>query len=202
MRIALVAALTLTGVGTCATVSTAATAVPDGFLLYERAAIEGKGLWSINKQKGARLAINPCLNDKLGTKGRTAARTILYHRPPSDRRAEQVILYSSAKEASAALGELKNDLPRCPPFQSGPLVFRYFGQALRLGDEGLAVTGQLYDHGKAKVGGDRAVLTRRGNAVIVYARAGTFGAPKEADFAQQKKDAGTMLAKICRIANC
>ncbi|MEV4894809.1 hypothetical protein AB0K48_36030, partial [Nonomuraea sp. NPDC055795] len=125
MRIALVAALTLTGVGTCATVSTAATAVPDGFLLYERAAIEGKGLWSINKQKGARLAINPCLNDKLGTKGRTAARTILYHRPPSDRRAEQVILYSSAKEASAALGELKNDLPRCPPFQSGPLVFRY-----------------------------------------------------------------------------
>ncbi|MEV7010094.1 hypothetical protein [Streptosporangium sp. NPDC051022] len=179
-------------------------AIPRGFLLYEKVA-EQKATtaakWSINQSRDAKFTVNPCQNASLALQGRIAARTISYL-SFNFQKWEQVILYSSAKAAEQALAEVRRALPVCPPFRTSQTAYKYSGTAVALGDEGLAVTGQLYQGGKATVGGERAILVRKGNALIVYSQAGESGAPDKADFAQQTRDARSMLAKICQVARC
>ncbi len=183
----------------------AAETIPTGFLLYEKAAaqkeVAPQSRWSVNQSRNAKLTVNPCQRASLATAGRTAARTVTSI-AVSDQRSEQVILYSSAETARRALAEVRKALPVCPPVQTPQTAYKYSGEAVALGDEGLAVTGQLYQSGKATVGGERAILVRRGNALIIYSRATEWGAPDMADFAQQTKDAKIMLAKICQVAKC
>ncbi|MER7211632.1 hypothetical protein ABT340_31645 [Streptosporangium sp. NPDC000239] len=183
--------------------SASAGAIPPGFLLYEKAAEQKSvnGMWSVSQAKDAKLAVNPCYVGSPAAAGRIAARTVTYV-AVSDQRSEQVILYQSAKAASQALADVRKALVRCSAIQTSQTAYRYSGSPLALGDEGLAVTGQLYQGNKAKVGGERVVLTRRGNALVVYARSGEWGAPDKTDFAHQTKDAQTMLAKICQVARC
>lgn len=178
-------------------------AIPPGFLLYEKAAAQksATGMWSVSQARDAKLVVNPCYTGSPAAAGRIAARTVTYV-AVSDQRSEQVILYNSPKAAAQALADVRRALVRCPALQTSQTAYRYSGTPLALGDEGLAVSGQLYQGGKAKVGGERVVLTRRGNALVAYARSGEWGAPDKTDFAHQTKDAHTMLAKICQVARC
>ncbi|MEV7908229.1 hypothetical protein [Streptomyces anulatus] len=195
----------MTSVTTPALAAPSAEAIPRGFLLYEKASEKkdatGQGLWSVDQRKNAKLAVDPCHSGSLAVTGRTAARTVTYT-AVSDQRAEQLILYSSAQAAGQALAEVRRALARCPAIQAAQTAYRYSGAAVALGDEGLAVTGQLYQGGKATLGGERVILARRGNALIVYARSAEWGAPDKADFARQTKDAESMLAKVCQVARC
>ncbi|GAA3127025.1 hypothetical protein [Streptosporangium carneum] len=183
--------------------ATSAGALPKGFLLYEKAAENRNAApgWSVSQSKDAKFAVNPCQKASLAVAGRTAARTVS-HIAVSDQRWEQVILYSTAKAARQALAAVRKALPVCPPFRTSQTAYKYSGAAVALGDEGLAVTGQLYQAGKAAVGGERAIVARRGNALVVYSRAAEWGAPDRGDFARQTKDARRMLAKICQVASC
>ncbi|MEV8637585.1 hypothetical protein AB0395_38675 [Streptosporangium sp. NPDC051023] len=202
---ALALAFVMMGVTTPTLAATSAEAIPEGFLLYEKAATKkdatGRGLWSVDRRKNAKLAVDPCHSGSLAVAGRIAARTVTYT-AVSDQRSEQVILYSSTRAAEQALAEVRKALARCPAIQTAQTAYRYSGVAVGLGDEGLVVTGQLYQGGKATLGGERVVLVRRGNALVVYARSGEWGAPDKADFAPQTKDAERMLAKICQVARC
>ncbi|GGS72253.1 hypothetical protein ACFFV7_19335 [Nonomuraea spiralis] len=179
----------------------ASLAVPGNFLLYEKAAAKKdpnpEHSWNVSGKKTAQLVVDPCQKARLGLAGRTAARTIVYTAVPDYSKSEQVILYSSPEAAAKAVGELRTAVRTC-----GTAGYRYSQAKVALGDEAVLVTGQAYDHGKPAVGGERAVVARRANALILYTVAGEWGKPAKADFSRQRKDAGTMLAKICELAEC
>ncbi|MFI9595290.1 hypothetical protein [Nonomuraea sp. NPDC052265] len=179
----------------------ASLAIPGNFLLYEKAAAKKdpnpEHSWTVSGKKNAQLVVNPCQKAGLGLAGRTATRTIVYTSVPDYSKSEQVILYSSPEAAGKAVNDLRTAVRTC-----GTAGYRYSGTKLALGDEGVLVVGQAYDHGKPAVGGERAVVTRRANALILYTAGGEWGKPARSDFRQQRKDAGTMLAKICELAEC
>ncbi|NUP64769.1 MAG: hypothetical protein HOV96_08495 [Nonomuraea sp.] len=179
----------------------ASLAVPGNFLLYEKAAAKKDAnpehSWNVSGKKSAQLVVDPCQKAKLGQSGRAAARTIVYTAVPDYSKSEQVILYSSPEAAGRAVRDLKAAVRAC-----GTKGYRFAQAKLALGDEGLLVTGQAYDRGKPAIGGERAVVTRRANALILYTVAGEWGKPAKADFKQQTRDATKMLAKICELAEC
>ncbi|WP_346114115.1 hypothetical protein [Nonomuraea maheshkhaliensis] len=179
----------------------AAVAVPNNFLLYEKAAAKKDAnpetSWSASGKRTARLVVNPCQKSGLGQRGRTSARTLSYTAVPDYAKSEQVVLYRSAAAAGQALRDLRAAVKSC-----GTSGYRYSSAPIALGDAGLSVTGQAYQSGKPAIGGDRAIVTRRANALILYTVSGEWGKPVKADFRQQTKDAKRMLAKICAIAAC
>ncbi|MFC4117580.1 hypothetical protein [Nonomuraea zeae] len=180
----------------------AAVAVPNNFLLYEKAAAKKddnpESSWSASSKKTAPLVVNPCQKTRLGQSGRTSARTLIHTAVPDYAKSEQVILYSSAAAAGKAMRDLEAAARAC-----GTKNYRYaVAPAAGLGDRALRFTGQAYQGGKPAVGGDRGIVARRANALILYTVSGEWGRPARADFKQQTKDATKMLAKICTIANC
>jgi hypothetical protein len=179
----------------------ASLAIPGNFLLYEKAAAKKdpnpEHSWTVSGKKSAQLVVDPCQKARLGQSARTAARTIVYTAVPDYSKSEQVILYASPEAAGRVVADLKAAVRTC-----GTKSYRYSQARLALGDEGLLVTGQAYDGGKPAIGGERAVVTRRANALIVYTVAGEWGRPARSDFKQQTKDATKMLAKICELAQC
>ncbi|MFI6292824.1 hypothetical protein ACIBEJ_14650 [Nonomuraea sp. NPDC050790] len=181
--------------------SVIAGAIPQGFLLYEKDAAKKdrnpETSWTVSRKKTAKSVVNPCDRAALGQAGRTSAKTIVYTAVPDYSKSEQVILYADAASAGAALTAIRSAAASC-----GSKGYRFSSRAVKLGDAALAVTGQSYHKGKAAVGGERAIVVRRANALIVYTQAGEWGRPAAADFARQTKDAGRMLAKICQVASC
>ncbi|MEV0385338.1 hypothetical protein [Nonomuraea sp. NPDC050643] len=179
----------------------ATVAIPTNFLLYEKAAAtkddNPETSWSAGSRKSAPLVVDPCQKGKAGQAGRTQARTLIYTSVPDYAKSEQVVLYASAAAAGKALRDVEAAVRSC-----GTKGYRYSAKALALGDRALSVTGQAYEGKKPAVGGDRAIVTRRANAVIIYAVSGEWGTPKAADFKQQTKDTKRMLAKVCTIADC
>lgn len=186
--------------------ATAATHIPKGFLLYEKEAAKHRNdpeaRWEVSRKTGARLVVNPCEKAGLGRSGRVAAGTATYIAVPDYMRAEQVILYSSSGAAKKALRDLRADVARCRKIGTGQVTYRFTSARAALGDEAIKITGQVYHGRKFAVGGQRAVVARRANAVVVYNIAGEWGGPARSDFSRQLKDTGRMLAKICRIARC
>ncbi|GAA2388445.1 hypothetical protein [Nonomuraea africana] len=192
--------------GALALTAAPATAIPKGFLLWEKAAAtkddNPETNWSVNRRTGARLTVNPCDKAALASAGRVAARTIVYTSVPDFQKSEQVILFSSADLATQAMAGLRAALRTCATIKSDGPDYRYSGRKAALGDDGLAVTGQSYDGRRAAIGGERAIVARRGNALVLYSQAGEWGKPAAADFAAQTKDAKKILGKICSIASC
>ncbi|MET8003830.1 hypothetical protein [Nonomuraea glycinis] len=179
----------------------ATVGIPNGFMLYDKAAAKKddnpEHSWRVNAKKNAKLVLNPCDKAKLAQPGRQAARTLVYTAVPDYSKSEQVILYSSRSAAKKALGDLHRAVRAC-----GSSGYRYSSSAVRLGDGALAVTGQAYRGRKVAIGGERGLVTRRGNALLIYTVGGEWSKPAKADFTQQTKDTRRMLAKICRIAAC
>jgi hypothetical protein len=179
----------------------ATVAIPGNFLLYEKAAAKKddnpEHSWSVTGKKSAQLVVDPCQKAKLAQSGRVTARTIIYTAVPDYSKSEQVILYSSPEAAGKAVKDLRAAVRAC-----GTKGYRYTQTRLKVGDEALLVTGQAYQGGKPAIGGERAVVTRRANALILYTVSGEWGKPAKADFKQQAKDTGKMLAKICDLAEC
>ncbi|MGW3345511.1 hypothetical protein ACWDA3_19540 [Nonomuraea rubra] len=179
----------------------ATVAIPNNFLLYEREAAKKddnpETSWSATGKRTAPLVVNPCQQAKLGRAGRTQARTLTYTAVPDYSKSEQVVLYSSPAAAGKALRDLEAAVRAC-----GRSGYRYSAAAIALGDKGLMVTGQAYQGGKPAVGGERAVVTRRANALILYTVGGEWGKPAKADFKRQTSDTKRMLAKICSLADC
>jgi hypothetical protein len=181
--------------------ASATVGIPNGFMLYEKAAAKKddnpEHSWRVSAKKSAKLVLNPCDSSKLGQSGRTAAKTLVYTAVPDYSKSEQVILYASRSAAKKALTDLHRAARAC-----GTSGYRYSGGAVRLGDGALAVTGQAYQGKKVAIGGERGLVTRRGNALLIYTVGGEWSKPAKADFEQQTKDTRRMLAKICRIASC
>ncbi|MFE3450966.1 hypothetical protein ACFXJ8_18770 [Nonomuraea sp. NPDC059194] len=183
-----------------------ADTIPKGFLLWEKAAAkkdnDPETNWAVNRRATAKLTVNPCDKSALASAGRVAARTIVYTAVPDFQKSEQVILYATKDQATQALAELRAALRACGSIKTEGSEYRYSGKAVKLGDEGLAVTGQSYAGRKPAIGGERAIVSRRGTALVLYSQAGEWGKPAAADFAAQTKDAKKMLGKICAIASC
>ncbi|WP_113699379.1 hypothetical protein [Nonomuraea lactucae] len=179
----------------------AATAIPNGFLLYEKAAAvkddDPETTWTVNRKKSAGLVVNPCERPRLAQAGRTAARTVVHTAVPDFSKSEQVILYKSASAARKAVKDLRSATATCRV-----RGYRYGLRDVGLGDEALAVTGQVYHGRKPGFGGERGIVARRANALVIYTQAGEWGKPAKADFTRQTKDARRMLAKICDVAAC
>lgn len=179
----------------------AAVAIPNNFLLYEKAAAtkddDPETNWSASSKKSAALVVNPCGKAKLGQSGREAARTLTFTGVPDFSKSEQVILYSTPAAAGKVLRDLEAAARSCR--RAG---YRYSAGTTGLGDKALKISGQAYQGKKAAVGGERAVVTRRANALIIYTVAGEWGKPASPDYKQQIKDTKRLLAKICTIANC
>ncbi|MGW4796565.1 hypothetical protein ACWEPC_29505 [Nonomuraea sp. NPDC004297] len=176
-------------------------AIPTNFLLYEKEAAKKddnpETTWQATGRRTAPLVVNPCQRAGLGQAGRVRARTLVYTAVPDYSKSEQVVLYSSAAAANRALRDVQAAVRAC-----GSSGYRFSARALALGDRALSVTGQAYQGGKAAVGGERAVVTRRANALILYTVAGEWGKPARADFTRQTSDTKRMLAKVCTIADC
>ncbi|GAA2315063.1 hypothetical protein GCM10010149_78460 [Nonomuraea roseoviolacea subsp. roseoviolacea] len=179
----------------------AAVSIPNGFLLYEKAASikddDPETSWSVSGKKTAPLVVDPCERPKLGQSGRTAAKTIVYTAVPDYSKSEQVVLYASEAAARRALSDLRAAATAC---RTGG--YRYAVAPLALGDEAVTVSGQSYQGGKPAIGGERAVVVRRADALVLYTRAGEWGRPAKADYREQIKDARRMLAKLCTVARC
>ncbi|WP_214324534.1 hypothetical protein [Nonomuraea sediminis] len=173
------------------------TAIPNGFLLYEQAAAkkdrDPQTTWAVSRGKGAKLVVNPCDKAALGQAGRAAAKTITYTAVPDFSKSEQVVLYATDAAAGQAIQALKTAARKCSTKD-----YRFSWRAVSLGDEAITVTGQN-THG---VGGERAVVARRADALVIYTQAGEWGKPSAADFKRQSADAARMLTKICGLAAC
>lgn len=205
-------ALTALAVGATAvapvTPAVAATAsIPKGFLLYEKDAAKKPDLaessWKVSNSARTRLAVNPCDRATLARAGRTAARTVTYTSVPDFQRVEQVILYRSKSAAAKAVAQVRSALTACRSDTTGGSSYRYASSRLTgLGDEALRISGQAYHGRKIGIGGERTVLVRKGNAVLVYLWAGEYYKPAKSDWKTQSRDARRMTAKICRIAAC
>jgi len=202
-------ALAVLAVG--ATVTTPATAeaaaIPRGFLLYEKDAAkkdnDPETNWTVGNSAKARFAVNPCDRGTLAATGRVAARTVTFTGVPDFMKVEQVILYGSPASAASAVAQVRAALVRCAARTDSGASYRYASSRLTgLGDEALRVSGQVYYGRKAGVGGDRSVLVRKGNAVVVYLWAGEYDRPAKSDWSVQLRDARRMTAKICAIATC
>ncbi|MGP4098553.1 hypothetical protein [Nonomuraea sp. KM90] len=184
-----------------ALVLAASLAVPNNFLLYEKAAAkkdnDPETSWSASGKTSARLVVNPCQKARLGQAGRTSARTLIHTAVPDYSKSEQVILYASAAAAGKAMRDLEAAVRAC-----GTSGYRYSAAAIKLGDKGLSVIGQAYQGKKPAIGGERAIVTRRANALILYTVSGEWGKPAAADFKRQTQDSKRMLAKVCTIADC
>jgi hypothetical protein len=181
--------------------ASATVGIPNGFMLYEKAAAKkdnnSEHSWRVSAKKSAKFVLNPCNKSQLGQSGRKAAKTLVYTAVPDYSKSEQVVLYSSRSAAEKALGDLHRAVRAC-----GTSGYRYSSSAVRLGDGALAVTGQAYQGRKVAIGGERGIVTRRGNALLIYTVGGEWSKPAKADFKQQTKDTKRMLAKICRVAAC
>ncbi|MFI6480427.1 hypothetical protein ACIBH1_21015 [Nonomuraea sp. NPDC050663] len=181
--------------------------IPNGFLLYEGQAAkkddDPETSWQVTARKSALFAVNPCNKAGLAQKGRTAAKTIVYTAVPDFSKTEQVILYSSVEAAQDAMGELRAAVRKCAVRKDyGAGSYRFAASARSLGDEALAVRGQYYQGSKARIGGERAIVARRADAIVIYTQGGEWGKPASGDYARQAKDATRMLGKICEIAAC
>ncbi|GAA2209425.1 hypothetical protein GCM10009850_048830 [Nonomuraea monospora] len=179
----------------------ATVAIPNNFLLYEKEAAKKddnpETSWTATGRRTAPLVVNPCQKAALGRTGRTQARTLTYTAVPDYSKSEQVVLYATPAAAAKALRDLEAAVRAC-----GSAAYRYSAAAVALGDKGLMVTGQAYQGRKPAVGGERAIVTRRANALILYTVAGEWGKPAKADFKRQTSDTKRMLAKICTLADC
>ncbi|TYB47166.1 sensor domain-containing protein, partial [Nonomuraea sp. PA05] len=178
----------------------ATVAIPNNFLLYEKEAAkkddDPETSWAATSKTTAPLVVNPCQKAALGRTGRTQARTLTYTAVPDYSKSEQVVLYTTPAAAAKALRDLEAAVRAC-----GTSGYRYSATAVALGDKGLMVTGQAYQRKKPAIGGERAIVTRRANALIIYTVAGEWGKPAKADFKRQTSDAKRMLAKICTLAD-
>jgi DNA-directed RNA polymerase subunit M/transcription elongation factor TFIIS len=179
----------------------AAVAIPNGFLLYDKASAKKddnpEHSWEVSRRTSAKLVVNPCNRASLARSGRTAARTLIYTAVPDYSKSEQVILYTSAAKAKKAMRDVRAAVRTC-----GKKTYRYSAKRLRLGDESLAVVGQAYYRGKPAIGGERGIVTRRANALVIYTVGGEWGPPRSSDFSRQTKDTKAMMGRICRIASC
>ncbi|MBN6052179.1 hypothetical protein JYK22_09565, partial [Nonomuraea sp. RK-328] len=166
----------------------AAVSIPNGFLLYEKAASvkddDPETSWSVSGKKTAPLVVAPCERPKLGRSGRTAAKTVVYTAVPDYSKSEQVVLYASEAAARKAMTDLRAAATTCRT-----AGYRYAVAPLALGDEAVTVSGQSYQGGKPAIGGERAVVARRANALVLYTRAGEWGKPAKSDYREQTKDA-------------
>ncbi|WP_436757059.1 hypothetical protein [Streptosporangium sp. V21-05] len=204
-------ALTLAVLAAGATVTTPAAAttaaIPRGFLLYEKDAAkkddDPETNWKVGNSARARLAVNPCDRSTLAATGRVAARTVTFTGVPDFMKVEQVILYGSRASAVSAVAQVRAALTRCGARTDSGSSYRYASSRLTgVGDEALRISGQVYYGRKAGVGGDRSVLVRKGNAVLVYLWAGEYAKPTKSDWTVQLRDARKMTAKICDVATC
>ncbi|MFG1943243.1 hypothetical protein [Nonomuraea sp. NPDC048826] len=179
----------------------AAVAIPNGFMLYEKAAAKKddnpEHSWEVTGRTSARLVVNPCDRSTLARSGRKAAKTLIYTAVPDYSKSEQVILYTSRAGAKKAMRDVRAAVRAC-----GTKGYRFSAKRVKLGDESLAVIGQAYRGRKPAIGGERAIVTRRANALVIYTVAGEWGPPANADFKMQIKDSKKMLGKICKIAAC
>ncbi|MFF3439749.1 hypothetical protein [Streptosporangium sp. NPDC002721] len=202
-------ALAVLAAGATVTTPAAATtaAIPKGFLLYERDAAkkdnDPETNWKVTNSARAGLAVNPCDRSTLAATGRVAARTVTFTGVPDFMKVEQVILYGSRASAASAVAQVRAALARCGARTEAGSSYRYASSRLTgLGDEALRVSGQVYYGKRAGVGGDRSVLVRKGNAVVVYLWAGEYSKPERSDWTVQLRDARKMTAKICDVATC
>ncbi|MGJ6961496.1 hypothetical protein ACSDR0_06250 [Streptosporangium sp. G11] len=202
-------ALAVLAAGATATTPAAATtaAIPKGFLLYEKDAAkkdnDPETTWKVSNSAKAGLAVNPCGRSTLAATGRAAARTVTFTGVPDFMKVEQVILYGSPASAASAVAQVRAALTRCKARTDSGSSYRYASARVTgLGDEALRISGQVYYGKKAGVGGDRSVLVRKGNAVLVYLWAGEYSKPAKGDWTDQLRDARRMTAKICDVATC
>jgi hypothetical protein len=189
------------------TAAATAPAIPKGFLLYEKAAAkkdnDPETTWKVGNSLKTQLAVNPCGKAALGVTGRAAARTVTFTGVPDFMKVEQVILYGSRAAAKKAVAQVRAALAVCRSKTDSGSSYRYVSApVVGLGDEALKVSGQVYYGRKAGVGGDRSVLVRKANAVLVYLWAGEYSTPAKQDWADQLRDARTMTSKICGVATC
>ncbi|GAA3118487.1 hypothetical protein [Streptosporangium carneum] len=185
----------------------AAPGIPKGFLLYEKAAAQKdddpETSWKVSDSLRTPFAVDPCGRGAVGKTGRTAVRTVTFVGVPDFMKVEQVLLYGSRKDAERAMAQLRGGLTACASKADAGSTYRYASAAVaRLGDDALKVSGQVYYKGKAGVGGDRSVVVRKGNAVLVYLWAGEYAKPVKRDWADQLRDATRMTARICGVAAC
>ncbi|MEV4188779.1 hypothetical protein AB0J28_45835 [Streptosporangium canum] len=185
----------------------AAPGIPKGFLLYEKAAAtkdrDPETNWKVSDSPKARFAVDPCGRGAVGKAGRVAARTVRFTGVPDFMKVEQVLLYGSRAAAEQAMAQVRAALSACGAKSGGGSGYRYASAAVAgLGDDALKVSGQVYYGKKAGIGGDRSVVVRKGNAVLVYLRAGEYAEPVKRDWADQLEEATRMTAKICGIATC
>ncbi|MER5424898.1 hypothetical protein [Streptosporangium roseum] len=185
----------------------AAPGIPKGFLLYEKAAAtkdrDPETNWKVSDSPKARFAVDPCGRGAVGKAGRVAARTVTFTGVPDFMKVEQVLLYGSKAAAEQAMTQIRAALSACGARSDRGAGYRYASTAVTgLGDDALKVSGQAYYGKKVGIGGDRSVVVRKGNAVLIYLRAGEYYKPVKRDWADQVKDATRMTAKICGIATC
>ncbi|MEV7011079.1 hypothetical protein [Streptosporangium sp. NPDC051022] len=185
----------------------AAPGIPRGFLLYEKAAAvkddDPQTSWRVSDSPRSPFAVDPCGRGAVGKAGRTAVRTVTFTGVPDFMKVEQVLLYGSRADAGRAMTQLRGGLSACRSRKDSASGYRYTSAPVTgLGDDALRVSGQVYYGGKAGVGGERGVVVRRGNAVLIYLRAGEYGRPAGRDWADQLRDATAMTGRICGIATC
>ncbi|MFF5204766.1 hypothetical protein [Streptosporangium sp. NPDC000396] len=185
----------------------AAPGIPKGFLLYEKDAAkkdsDPETNWKVSDSLKTRFALDPCRRGAVGKTGRVAVRTVTFTGVPDFMRVEQVLLYGSEADAERAMTQVRSALSACGSKADAGSSYRYASAAVAgLGDEALKVSGQVYYGKKAGIGGDRSVVVRRANAVLVYMLAGEYAKPAKSDWTGQLRDAARMSAKICGVATC
>ncbi|MEU8382510.1 hypothetical protein [Streptosporangium sp. NPDC048865] len=183
----------------------AAARIPKNFLLHEPQARRpvrhpGEEEWTISDRPGGHLGVNPCGLRRPADRDRAAMRTVDY-RAPEHHSGEQLVIYRSTAAAHGAVAGLLGQVGRCARVTSEGTVTKTWAAPVRIGDHAVRITVQSYDAEGVSpaIGGQRAVVVRKGRAVAIYSLAGEYGRVRASDFTRQLKDAGRMAAKVCSL---
>ncbi|GAA3131511.1 hypothetical protein GCM10010466_22660 [Planomonospora alba] len=195
---------TVTSTGSATGAGAGAWRLPRNFLLYEAQARKPvrypeEEEWTISDRRRD-LGLRPCGPGRPVDAGRVGTRTVTYS-APEFYKAEQVTVYRSERAARAAVADVLKRVGRCRDDTSDQVVFKGWTERVEAGDQAARVVIQSYDRGSGRpaIGGQRAVVVRKGRAVAIYVRAGEYGQVRRTDFSRQLKDARKMAAKVCSL---
>ncbi|GGM95665.1 hypothetical protein GCM10010106_50680 [Thermopolyspora flexuosa] len=205
---ALAGAVTLAGLGLAqaataqaaaapqqATAEATAFRIPKNFLLHEaefRKAKKPKET-SFSDRRTETRQIDPCGRKRTADGKRVAARTISLL-DETELSAEQLIVYSSKREAKKGFAALRADLARCAKSGKGFDRYEYAAKPVRIGDEALLVGLRTFEDSYVHA------AVRKGRAIFIYERSGGWNTKfRSKDFGAVERDARRMARKVCSL---
>jgi hypothetical protein len=170
--------------------------VPKGFLKYEHKKAQDKYMsWEVSDKAQPLALLTDCPAKRPSVQKAEDSRTVNASGDSDYRYAEQVVIMPSPAAAQQVMRGLRTGAASCATKRLAVKT----ASAGKLGDEAFTFSAQNVS--KHSLGGaERAVVVRKGSAVLVYSEFTAYGKIGKHDFTQPLADARAMAPRLCQAA--